>query len=155
MADDIVLSPSGKRKIEQELEQLRGVEMPALSERIRQARDLGDLSENFDYQDSKRQQGFIQGRIADLQAMLERARVIENDGHAEGTCGLGSVVTLRDLEDNDESQITLVGDYEADPPVAISLTSPLGKALSGHTAGETVRITVNAYTTQYVIVAVN
>ena len=155
MADDIVLSPSGKRKIEQELEQLRGVEMPALSERIRQARDLGDLSENFDYQDSKRQQGFIQGRIADLQAMLERARVIENDGHAVGTCGLGSVVTLRDLEDNAESQITLVGDYEADPPAAISLTSPLGKALSGHKAGEKVRITVNAYTTEYVIVAVD
>ena len=77
MADEIILTPAGKKKLDEELETLKSVEMPALSERIREARALGDLSENFDYQDAKRQQGFIAGRIADLNAMLERATIVE------------------------------------------------------------------------------
>ena len=76
-SEDIVLTPGGKKKIEDELVRLRQSDMPALSERIRQARALGDLSENFDYQDAKRQQGFVAGKIADLQAMLDRARIVE------------------------------------------------------------------------------
>ena len=112
---DFVLTPSGKQKIVLELEQLKAVEMPALSERIRQARDLGDLSENFDYQDSKRQQGFIQGRIADLQAMLERSIVVEADHHAPGTIGHGATVIHRDTEDDSEVSYTLVLDYEGCP----------------------------------------
>ena len=153
---DFVLTPSGKQKIVLELEQLKAVEMPALSERIRQARDLGDLSENFDYQDSKRQQGFIQGRIADLQAMLERSIVVEDDHHAPGTIGLGATVTLRDTADDTEESYTLVGDYEADPDNhQISVASPLGKQLNGHSAGDSVAVTVNGFTTNYFIVTVS
>jgi len=153
---DFVLTPSGKQKIELELEQLKTVEMPALSERIRQARDLGDLSENFDYQDSKRQQGFIQGRIADLQTMLERSVVVEDDHHAPDTVGLGSMVTLRDTDDDTEESYTLVGDYEADPDDnKISVASPLGKQLMGHRAGDSVAITVNGFTTHYTVVSVS
>jgi len=153
---DFVLTPSGKQKIEQELEHLKTVEMPALSERIRQARDLGDLSENFDYQDSKRQQGFIQGRIADLQTMLERSVVVEDDHHAPGTIGLGATVTLRDTDDDTEESYTLVGDYEADPDNnKISVASPLGKQLMGHSSGDSVAITVNGFTTHYTVVSVS
>src|SRR5919199_335284 len=102
MAEDIVLTPSGKKKIEEELAHLRSVEMPALAERIRQARALGDLSENFDYQDAKRQQGFVAGRMAHLQALLDRARVVEEAGPGSEVVGMGSTVTVRDLDYGDE-----------------------------------------------------
>lgn len=142
MAEEIVLTPAGKIKIELELEQLRSVEMPALAERIRDARDLGDLSENFDYQDSKRQQGFIAGRIADLQAMLERARIVEESGPGSDTVGMGSTVRIRDTEFDDEFTYKLVGSYEADPANdKISSASPVGAALMGKRVGEKVNVT--------------
>ena len=141
MAEEIVLTPSGKKKIEDELEQLRSVEMPALAVRIREARDLGDLSENFDYQDAKRQQGFIGGRIADLQAMLERALVVPESVPGSGIVGMGSKVSVRDTEFDDEFTYTLVGSYEADPiNDLISVASPVGAALMGKKVGETVTV---------------
>jgi len=142
MADEFVLTPSGKKKIEDELEQLRSVEMPALASRIREARDLGDLSENFDYQDAKRQQGFIAGRIADLQALLERATLVEESAPGSETVGMGSTVTVRDTEFEDEFHYTLVGAYEADPANdKISSASPVGAALMGKRVGDTVSVT--------------
>ena len=141
MADDIVLTPSGKKKVEDELAQLRSVEMPALAERIRQARDLGDLSENFDYQDSKRQQGFVAGKISDLQAILDRARIVEEANPASGEIGMGSVATIRDLEFDEVVTYTLVGAYEADPMNdKISVLSPVGKALMGRKVGDQVKV---------------
>jgi transcription elongation factor GreA len=141
MADEIILTPKGKQKAEEELDQLRRVEMPALSDRIREARELGDLSENFDYQDSKRQQGFVAGRIADLQAMLDRAIVVEEVAPELGIAGMGSLVTVRDLNEDDEYSYTLVGSYEADPlKDKISISSPIGQALSGQKVGVTVEV---------------
>jgi transcription elongation factor GreA len=141
MADEIILTPKGKQKAEEELEQLRGVEMPALSDRIREARELGDLSENFDYQDAKRQQGFVAGRIADLQAMLDRAIVVEEVAPGLGIAGMGSVVTVRDLNEDDEYSYTLVGSYEADPlKDKISISSPVGQALKGQKVGAVVEV---------------
>ncbi|MBB6053340.1 transcription elongation factor GreA [Armatimonas rosea] len=141
MAEEIVLTPSGKKKIEDELEHLRSVEMPALAVRIREARDLGDLSENFDYQDAKRQQGFIGGRIADLQAMLERAMIVPESVPGSGIVGMGSKVSVRDTEFDDEFTYTLVGSYEADPiNDLISVASPVGAALMGKKVGETVTV---------------
>jgi transcription elongation factor GreA len=141
MAEDIVLTVSGKKKIEDELEQLRSVEMPALAIRIREARDLGDLSENFDYQDAKRQQGFIGGRIADLQAMLERAILVPESVPGSGIVGLGSTVHVRDTEFAEEIRYKLVGSYEADPANdLISAASPVGAALMGKKVGESVLV---------------
>lgn len=141
MSEEIVLTPSGKKKIEDELEQLRSVDMPALAVRIREARDLGDLSENFDYQDAKRQQGFIGGRIADLQAMLERAHIVEEAAPGSGIVGMGSKVHVRDSEYDDEFSYRLVGSYEADPANdLISVASPVGSALMGKKVGESVTV---------------
>lgn len=140
MADDIVLTPDGKRKVEQDLEQLRMVEMPQLSERIRQARALGDLSENFDYQDAKRQQGFVNGKIAYLQAILDRAKIVVPAPGAS-VVGMGSAVHLRDVDYEDEFTYTLVGDYEADAANdKISVSSPVGRALMGHVVGDQVAV---------------
>ncbi|MDX1933759.1 MAG: transcription elongation factor GreA [Capsulimonadales bacterium] len=140
MADDIVLTPSAKRKIEDELRRLREVEMPDLSERIRQARDLGDLSENFDYQDAKRQQGFVSGRIADLQAMLDRGKVVEEIGPGSDVVGMGSVVRVRDLDYDDEFSVKLVSPNEANGVDAVSSLSPIGKALMNRKVGDKIAV---------------
>jgi transcription elongation factor GreA len=154
MADDIILTPSGKRKIEEELEHLRSTEMPALSERIRQARALGDLSENFDYQDSKRQQGFIAGRIADLSAMLERAKIVEESIGGDSV-GLGCTVALRDLDYDDEITYTLVDPISADPSNdKISLSSPVGKALMGAKVGQTIEVTTPGGNARYEVLSI-
>lgn len=156
MADDIVLTPSGKLKIEDELERLRSVEMPALAERIRQARALGDLSENFDYQDAKRQQGFVAGKIADLNAILERARIVEEAGPNSDTVGLGVTVALRDLDYDEELTITIVGAYEADPSNdKISSASPMGKALMGRGVGAQVEVDAAGGKTRYEILSLS
>ena len=140
MADDIILTPAGKQKIDDELEQLKSFEMPALSERIREARALGDLSENFDYQDAKRQQGFIAGRIADLQSMLERATIMEATVGGD-TVGLGSTVNLRDLDLDDELSYMIVDPISADPTNdKISISSPVGQALLGKKVGDSVEV---------------
>jgi len=155
MADEIVLTPTGKKKIEEELARLRNEEMPALAERIRQARDLGDLSENFDYQDAKRQQGFVSGKIADLQAMLERSRVVEEVGPGSETVGMGSQVSLRDLDYDDALDVRIVGQFEEDPDQGlISASSPMGRALVGRRAGDTVEVAVGKASTRYEIVGI-
>ncbi len=155
MADDILLTPSGKKKIEDELVRLRSTEMPALSERIRVARELGDLSENFDYQDAKRQQGFIAGKIADLQATLDRARIVDEVAPGTEVAGMGSTITVRDLDYGDEFSYTLVGAYEADPANdCISASSPVGKALMGRKVGETIQVDTPAGKAAYQIIAV-
>ena len=141
MADDLVLTPSGKKKIEDELYQLKSVEMPALSERIRQARDLGDLSENFDYQDAKRQQGFVAGKIADLQTLLDRSRLVEEAPAGSEAVGMGSTVSVRDEEFDEDFDYKIVGSYEADPASGkISAASPVGKALVGRKVGDEVTV---------------
>lgn len=156
MAEEIVLSPSGKKKIEDELARLRNQEMPALSERIRQARDLGDLSENFDYQDAKRQQGFVSGKIAELQALLERAKLVECVAPGCPEIGMGSEVTVRDDSADEEFTVRIVGSYEEDPDNdLISSASPLGRALMGRSAGDPVEFTLpTGSKVKYTVVAV-
>jgi len=155
MAEDIVLSPNGKKKIEDDLARLRNEDLPALAERIRQARDLGDLSENFDYQDAKRQQGFVSGKIADLQAILERSRIVECVAPGSPEIGMGSSVTVRDLDHDDEFKVRIVGSYEEDPDNdLISASSPMGKALLGHVEGDQVEFTAAGGRIRYSVVAV-
>jgi transcription elongation factor GreA len=155
MADDIVLTPAGKKKVEEELDHLKTVEMPALAERIRQARSLGDLSENFDYQDAKRQQGFVAGKIADLQAILDRASLMEETGPGAEVVGMGSKVSLRDIDYDEELTYTLVGAYEADPQNdKISVSSPVGKALMGNKVGDKVEVTTPGGISTFEILAI-
>lgn len=155
MAEDIVLTPGGRKRIEAQLAHLKSVEMPQLSERIREARELGDLSENFDYQDAKRQQGFIAGKMADLQAILDRGRIVEEAEPGADVVGMGSTVTVRDRDFDDEFAYTLVGTYEADPANdRISASSPVGKALMGRKVGESVSVATPGGTTTYEIIAI-
>ncbi len=141
MISEFQMTASERRKLEEELTQLRSVEMPALAERIREARDLGDLSENFDYQDSKRQQGFIGGRMKDIEALLDRATVIPEAVAGSGVIGLGSVVIVRDLDYDEELAFTLVGSSgNATSSEHISVSSPVGVALMGSKIGDKIAV---------------
>ncbi|MBQ0105644.1 MAG: transcription elongation factor GreA [Armatimonadetes bacterium] len=139
MAEEYVLTQSGYDKIKEEYDYIISERRPQNIQRIKEARELGDLSENFDYQDAKREQGEIEGRLADLKFILENAKVMV--GSEDGSIGLGSNVTiLYDGDDEDEAEeITIVGQAESDPIEGkISLSSPLGNALMGKKAGDDV-----------------
>ena len=138
--DEIILTPAKRAEIEAEVLRLSTVERSAIAERIRQARSLGDLSENFDYHDAKRQQGFLEGKIINLNAILDRAKIVD---YASGgdIVTLGSRVKVYDDEFEEEIEYTIVGVMDADPAnYKISNTSPVAKALLGHVVGDTVEV---------------
>ena len=141
MSNDIPMTLTEKARLEVELARLRSEEMPALAERIREARALGDLSENFDYQDAKRQQGFVAGRISDLQAMLDRAEIITEAIPGSGIIGVGSKIALRDVDFNDTFDVVLVGQGTGQDGDYTTINSPLGAAIDGKKVGDTVTYT--------------
>ncbi len=137
--DEIVLSPAKYKELEEELEQLSTVGRREIRERLEIARSLGDLSENFDYHDAKRQQGFLDSKINNIKQMLERAMI--SDYAAGGDIvTFGSKVTVKD-EDEDETEYTIVGVMEADAMQnRISNTSPMAKSLMGRKSGDKVEV---------------
>jgi transcription elongation factor GreA len=138
---EILMTREGYERLKRELEELKTVKRREIAERLRQARALGDLSENFDYQDARRQQAMLEGRIRDLEHVLQRARVVDRPDHAGEVAHLSSRVRLRDLASGREREITLVGSFEADPlQDRISIVSPLGEALLGKSAGDEVEV---------------
>jgi len=155
MQHEVVLTPAKYKEIEAEIQSLLSNERPAIAERIRQARELGDLSENFDYQDAKRQAGLIQGRINNLKKMLEIAHVTEYET-GSATVALGSVVVLYDEEFDEDIQYTIVGVMDADPAQnRISNSSPVGSALMGKTVGDIVEVPIPAGKAVYKIKALS
>lgn len=153
--EQMVLTAAGKAKLEAELEELVNVRRPAVVQRIREAKSLGDLSENFDFHDAKREQSFIEGRVLALKEMLGRARVVSDDEMTEDTVGVGSTVELENLATGGTSTYTIVGAIEADPARGrISNASPVGKALMGKSEGATVEITTPRGVQKYRVAAV-
>jgi len=142
--DEIILTPAKRSELEAELLRLSTVERTAIAERIRQARSLGDLSENFDYHDAKRQQGFLEGKIINLTAILDRAKIVDYTTGGD-IVTLGSRVKVYDEEFEEEIEYTIVGVMDADPAnYKISNTSPVAKALLGHAVGDTVEVVAPA-----------
>lgn len=141
MEEEIVLTAEGLRVIEDELDRLVRVERHEVAERIRDAKDYGELTENAEYESAKNAQAFIEGRILELKRIVSGARVLGVDEIRTDAVGLGSKVTVRDLSFDEEFTITLVSPFEADPDKdRISDVSPIGKALMGHSAGDTVQV---------------
>lgn len=138
----VVLSPEGYKKLQEELDYLRNVRRKEVAERLKEARALGDLSENSEYDDARNEQAFVEGRIGQLETTLRNAQVIEDDGTAvNGQVRLGSKVKLKDLEFGDILEYTIVGSVEADPAnQKISNESPVGKAILGQTKGTIVTV---------------
>ncbi len=137
MANENFLTPEGLQKLEEELEFLTTVRRPEVARDIHEAKMDGDVSENAGYEEAKRQQAFLEGRIMTIDAILKNAVLIKSDG-SNDTASLGARVTV--LEEGFEPETyTIVGSAEANPGDGrISNESPLGKALLGHKAGDRV-----------------
>jgi transcription elongation factor GreA len=150
----VLLTKEGLRQLEVELDQLVEVERAEIAERIRQAREFGDIAENAEYTDAKNAQGLLEGRIMTLESMIHNAVVIEDEPREAGVAGVGASVTV-DTEDGDETY-SIVGAAEADPLRGrISNESPLGRALLGHRAGDEVEWTSPSGTSRVKIVSVS
>lgn len=149
---EVILSLEGLKKLEDELEQLKTVKRREVAERIKQAIEFGDISENSEYEDAKNAQAFIEGRILTLEKMLRNAKVIDDTDIHTDVVSVGSTVMLKDLEFGDEVEYTIVGSAEADPlNNKISNESPVGKAILGQRNGSTVEVSVPAGMLKYQI----
>jgi transcription elongation factor GreA len=128
--DELILTVSTKKQKEEELTHLRTVERPNITEAIRKAREYGDLSENFEYHSARQAQAILNGRIAELEALLERARVVDDAAVGSDTVQIGCTVTIKYLEDDEEAEYHIVDAASADPlNDRISYASPIGQAL--------------------------
>lgn len=156
MEKEVLLSSEGLKKVEQELEHLKSVRRREVAERIKQAREFGDISENSEYEDAKNEQAFIEGRILTLEKMLRNVKIIEETAGDPEVVTIGSQVTLRDLDENETYEYAIVGSTEADPAEnRISNESPVGKALLGTHVGQVVAIGVPAGTLRVEVLGVH
>ncbi len=150
---EVLLTPDGLKKLEDELENLKSVKRREVAERIKIAIGYGDISENSEYEDAKNEQAFIEGRIITLEKMLRNARIINNDEIDLETVNIGSTVIVEDLEFGDTMEYTIVGTAESNPlQNKISNESPVGKSIIGKKKGTTVEVSVPAGIIQYKIV---
>lgn len=141
MADKkIMLTQDGYDKLVEKLDYMKSVRRMEISERLKAAIALGDLSENSEYDDAKNEQGRLESEISELEAKLRNSEIIQSAG-STGRVTIGSTVTVRDIELDDVQTYMLVGSTEADPDNnKISDESPLGLALLDKTAGVTVQV---------------
>jgi len=148
--ETVWLTPAGYARLEKELEQLRTAERRDVADRIRDSQHSGEFAENPEYEEAKAEQARVEARIRDLRRILQRAEVLKAEAIPTDHVGIGSVVTLRDLSNNDVWTITIVGSVEADPDNdLISNESPLGKALMGQTVGAKITLNVPAGRLRY------
>lgn len=153
--DEIVLTSNGLKNIEDELHRLVTVERQEVASRIRDAKDYGDLTENAEYEAAKNAQAFVEGRILDLKSILSRARVLSDAEVPTDRVGLGTTVTVRDLDYGDDWTMSLVSAFEADPDNdRISDLSPVGRALMGHHVGDQVTVKTPGGVTNYEVVRI-
>ena len=139
------MSQEGWDKLVAELKQLETVDLPACKDAISEARDKGDLSENFEYHAAKREQGRLLGRISFLQKVLENARVIDTSLLGKDCVGLLSKVEMTNLNNNAKMTYTMASPHEANLREGkLSVKSPIGQALLGKRVGDTVEVRVPA-----------
>jgi transcription elongation factor GreA len=152
----VPLTPEGFKKLEEELEKFVKVERPKNVKAIAEARSHGDLSENAEFHAAKEQQSFIEGKIKELKSKIARAHVIDPSKIKQSKVAFGAKVKVIDIETNEEHLFSLVGIDEADVKKGkISVSSPVGKALIGNEAGDTVIIKAPARTIEYEILEIS
>lgn len=143
--------------LKDELYYLETVREKEVAEQIKEARSFGDLSENSEYDEAKTEQGKLYSRIAEIKVLIDNAEIVDNIDHdaPKDTVTLGSIVKVRDIEDNYEETYEIVGSQEANPREGrISDDSPVGRALRGHRAGEQVTVEAPAGNLKFEIVSV-
>ncbi|MGH3091539.1 MAG: transcription elongation factor GreA [Gaiellaceae bacterium] len=138
---EVILTPNGHAKLKDEIEHLSTVKRREVAERIKQAREFGDIAENSEYDDAKNEQAMLEHRIATLQERLKAARVIEANEVTTDVVSVGTIVRLRDVDAKETIEYTIVGSAEADPAEQkLSNESPVGRAIIGRKKGETVEV---------------
>jgi transcription elongation factor GreA len=150
------LTLQGAQRLRAELEELKSVQRPAIINAIAEARAHGDLRENAEYHAAREQQGFIEGRIKQLEGELSHAQVIDvSTLNAGSRIVFGARVTLADVESDVEKHYQIVGDLEADIKQGlIAISSPVARALIGKHEGDTITIEAPGGTREYEIIAV-
>ena len=139
MSNQIILTEEGKEKLHAELKELKEVKRPDIIQKIEQAKELGDLSENAEYHDAKDQQGLMESRIMEIEGLLKKAIVAEKSSDTS-KIGLGKTFVAEDTVGN-KKELTLVGFNEADPLSGkVSNESPMGQAFNGHALGDEVQV---------------
>jgi transcription elongation factor GreA len=142
MQKDVILTPEGLEKLKQEIEFLSSEKRREVAERIKEAREFGDISENSEYDDAKNEQMMLEARIATLEEKLRSATVIDATELDTDVVRVGVTVNVKD-GDGKSDVFMIVGSTEADPsakPKRLSNESPVGKALLGHKRGDTVSV---------------
>ena len=139
---DVILTADGYKKLQQEIDHLRTEKRREVAERIRVAREFGDIAENAEYDDAKNEQAMLEHKIAQLEERLLSARVITKKEISKDAVSVGSRVRLRDMQANKTFEYHIVGSAEANPAEnKLSNESPVGKAIIGKKKGETVEVT--------------
>jgi transcription elongation factor GreA len=150
-----ILTLEGLAKLEEELNSLKN-KRTEVAETIKQALAFGDISENAEYDEAKKEQAFVEGKIIQIENILRTAKVIDEEDIQTDAVSVGCKVTLKDIEFGDEVVYTIVGSAEADPiNLKISNESPVGNALVGKSVGEVVSIIVPDGIIKYEILQIN
>ena len=152
---DIVLTTEGYYKLEEELKYLKGPKKMQVAERIKIAREFGDLSENSEYDDAKNEQALLEAKIQDIENMLRVAKVVDDDEVSTRKVGIGTQVTVHDFEFDEDITYGIVGATEVDMKNnKISNESPVGKALIGAKKGDEVDVETPGGVIKYKILAI-
>jgi transcription elongation factor GreA len=143
MARETVLTPQGLEELKSKIEYLSGERRREVAQRIKEAREFGDISENSEYDDAKNEQAMLEKQIADLQEKLSVAHIIDEKSVDTDVVNVGATVHVKDQKTEKSTKFRLVGSAEADPSEnKLSNESPVGRALIGHKRGETVTVPV-------------
>jgi transcription elongation factor GreA len=150
-----LLTQEGFEKLQQELKYLTEVRRKEVADRIRQAREFGDISENSEYDDAKNEQYLLERRISEVQRRLRNAKIVDPTGTEAGSVDLGTRVTLRAVGKEEERTFQIVGANESDPGSGkLSHSSPIGRAVLKRRVGEKVTVTTPRGAAEYEIVRV-
>ena len=154
--NQIPLTAAGAERLKQELKELKSVKRPAVIEAIATARDHGDLKENAEYHAAREEQGFIEGRIAELESALSNSQIIDvTQLNKSDRVVFGCTVELLDMETEAEVSYQIVGDIEADiNENRIAISSPIARALIGKEEGEDVVVDAPGGSMEYVVTAI-
>jgi transcription elongation factor GreA len=152
---EVLLTPEGYEKLKGEIKFLTTEKRREVAERIKHAREFGDISENSEYDDAKNEQAMLEQRIAQLEERLASARVIAAEDVPAGVVAVGTRVRLRDIDAKETSEYTIVGSAEANPAERkLSNESPVGKAIMGKKKGEIVEVAAPRGSLKYKIMDV-
>ena len=145
MPKDVILTPEGLEKLQDELEFLSTIRRREVAQRIKEAREFGEIAENSEYDDAKNEQAMLESRIASVEEKLRAASVVDASEITTDVVQVGNIVNVKDEKSGASLKYVIVGSTEADPsadPPRLSNESPVGRALMGGRRGETVSVQV-------------